>query len=121
MKRQGRLARTLSLVSSSCVTIQAASAFLSGVTGWDDSSTRHDSLIQGLASTRDAGKIVLRNVFRSRCRSSVSVGASRTQGLRQEAARHKLGETTNYAAVRKAVAMNLIPPYDTVVAASLSA
>lgn len=49
-------------------------------------------------SRRDAGK-------RMRCSESNFV-------RHQEAARRKLGEKTNWDAVRKAVAMNLIRPYD---------
>jgi DNA-binding CsgD family transcriptional regulator len=63
---------------------------------------------------REALQLTLRGV--SRREASKQMGCSESNFVRhQEAARRKLGEETNLAAVRKAVAMNLIRPYDIVV------
>ena len=63
---------------------------------------------------REALQLTLRGV--SRREASRLMGCSESNFVRhQEAARRKLGEPSNLAAVRKAVAMNLIRPYDIVV------
>lgn len=60
---------------------------------------------------REALQLTLRGA--SRREASRKMGCSESNFVRhQEAARKKLGESTNYDAVRKAVAMNLIRPYD---------
>ncbi len=64
---------------------------------------------------REALQLTLRGV--SRRDASRKMRCSESNFVRhQEAARRKLGESTNYDAVRKAVALNLIRPYDIVVA-----
>jgi DNA-binding CsgD family transcriptional regulator len=66
------------------------------------------------ARQREALQLTLRGV--SRREASRLMGCSESNFVRhQEAARRKLGESTNLGAVRKAVAMNLIRPYDVVV------
>ena len=61
---------------------------------------------------REALQLTLRGA--SRRDASRQMGCSESNFVRhQEAARKKLGENSNYDAVRKAVAMNLIRPYDT--------
>ena len=60
---------------------------------------------------REALQLTLRGV--SRREASRKMRCSESNFVRhQEAARRKLGESTNFDAVRKAVAMNLIRPYD---------
>lgn len=79
---------------------------------------RHEMLAHYCASPivltarqREALQLTLRGV--SRRDASRTMRCSESNFVRhQEAARRKLGETTNYDAVRKAVAMNLIRPYD---------
>lgn len=62
---------------------------------------------------REALQLTLRGA--SRREASRAMRCSESNFVRhQEAARRKLGEITNSAAVRKALAMNLIRPYDTV-------
>jgi LuxR family transcriptional regulator, activator of conjugal transfer of Ti plasmids len=62
---------------------------------------------------REALQLTLRGV--SRRDAGRAMRCSESNFVRhQEAARRKLGESSNYNAVRKAVAMNLIRPYDTV-------
>lgn len=63
---------------------------------------------------REVMQLTLRG--ESRREASRKMRCSESNFVRhQEAARRKLGETTNLGAVRKAVALNLICPYDTVV------
>lgn len=64
------------------------------------------------ARQREALQLTLRGV--SRRAASRKMRCSESNFVRhQEAARRKLGENTNLDAVRKAVALNLIRPYDT--------
>ena len=63
---------------------------------------------------REALQLTMRGV--SRREASRQMGCSESNFVRhQEAARRKLGEDSNLGAVRKAVALNLIRPYDIVV------